>query len=686
MREIEQLAESLRSGVFGTLVQRLPAAAFVIDDQLLLLAVEGGVLKRVSFDAQKAIGRNVIEVISRLQRADLLKELLLSALGGNSVRRLLTGFGGSFDFFVEPLRSAGGEVIGAIGLAFDVTEEQKIQRALRHNEQFLNRAQRLASLGNWVYDIRKKQITMSQEMYELYGFPQGATFNRDNFLAVTHPDDRDRVRKSLVEAQRDGIPCKGLDYRILFPDGSTRWVLQQIEVICDKAGTPIEMSGTILDITERKRLEEHLRQLAHFDTTTGLANRTFLTEHLSELKLATGGPGAALLFVDLDEFKSINDTHGHASGDKLLKEAARRISACLRREDFVARSGGDEFVLVLAEGTRETATSLAARIVATCGEPYQIGDKEVFCSMSIGISVGPEDATTGEQLLRNADSALYSAKTAGRNTFRFFQASMHAEAVRRLGLENDLRRAVEREQLFLAYQPVVATDGRIVSIEALLRWRHPIEGIVPPGTFIPLAEKSDTILQLGAWVARTAAAQIRTWRRLIPDLRIGLNVSARQFDDPSFAQTLDEALAEAGLDHSAIDIEVTESLVVNARGAIETLRELRRKGARVSIDDFGTGYSSLAALRRLPIDTLKIDRSFVEPLESDPEASSIATAIVAVARAMRLDVVAEGVETKGQVEILRQLGCDRFQGFLFSRPVGEDGMVELLEQGRINVF
>jgi EAL domain-containing protein (putative c-di-GMP-specific phosphodiesterase class I) len=278
---------------------------------------------------------------------------------------------------------------------------------------------------------------------------------------------------------------------------------------------------------------------------------------------------------------------------------------------------------------------------------------------------------------------MYAAKTAGRNTFRFFTASMHADAARRLGLETDLRRAIERNQLFLAYQPVVESNGKIVAVEALVRWRHPIEGVVPPSTFIPIAEKNGTIVSLGAWVARAACMQIAQWRRLIPDLRVALNVSARQFDDMRLPEVLAEALAAADLSYDALDIEVTESLVVNASSAIETLRELRCKGARVSIDDFGTGYSSLALLRRLPTDTLKIDRSFVEHLEDDKDGNSIVAAIIAVAQAMRLDVVAEGVETPGQLEALEQLGCHRFQGYYFSRPVDEGGMTELLEQGRI---
>jgi diguanylate cyclase (GGDEF)-like protein/PAS domain S-box-containing protein len=683
--ELRSFADTLGSGVFGTLLSRLPAISFIVDDEMFLVAVEGAALQHVAIDWRNLVGRNLILALSAVQNTAQLEAMLEDALAGQAVSRSLSGFGRDYEFLIEPARGTNGRIIGALGLALDVTEQRSIRLAMRRNEATLARTQRLAQVGSWHYDVKKKHFTVSDELLAIYRFEAGSTPSREDFLSRVHPDDREDLRGRLVAAERHATSVDGAEYRLIHPDGSERWISQLIDVACDASGGPLEITGTALDITARKALEAHLRQVAHFDATTGLPNRTQFSEHLERtLAKCARKDSLALLLVDLDEFKSINDTYGHSAGDAMLHEIGRRISSCLRREDFVARSAGDEFAVLLRNGNRTSAAALAKRIVEVCAQPLSLGDQEIFGSASIGISVAPEDATAAEQLLRNAESALHAAKTAGRHTYKHFTASMHAESVRRLGLENDLRRAIERDQLFLAYQPVVGPEGAIVSVEALVRWRHPIEGIVPPSTFIPLAEKSSLIIDIGAWVAQAACAQIAPWRKLRPGLRVALNVSARQFEDPHLAEVLAAALAGAKIGHDALDIEVTETLVVSAGHAIETLRKLRGKGARVSLDDFGTGYSSLASLKRLPIDTLKIDRSFVEQLHAtDEEENSLVAAIVAVSKAMNLSTVAEGVESLAQFQVLQKLGCDNFQGFLFSRPVGEDGLTELLQQGRI---
>ena len=675
--------EAAAAAALRALLLQVPMITFVFDHDLRLLEFGGGGFPIPERDRSTIIGQTAAQIVGPILGANEFFAMLHRGLGGASERRTLPARTRWYDTIVEPVRGTDGSVLAVAGVALNVSSELEALRALRQSEANLVRASRLANLAWWHYDIEARRLTMSDLMSRMYRFGPGDRPDREAFVALMHADDRRRVRETLIAAERDGIACRGIDYRLRQEDGSYIWVLQQIEVITSADGVPKEMNGTIVDITERKLLEEHLRRLAHIDGLTGLANRSWLSERLAEaFAHDDDSTSTALLYIDVDGFKTVNDTYGHGAGDELLKEVARRITSCLRVDDFVARSGGDEFVVLMAPaGDTNAIASLAERIVATCAMPYSVENRELFTSISIGASVAPYDATDPDALLRNADSALYAAKLAGRNTFRFYMRSMHAAAARQLALESDLRRAVERGELFLEYQPIVSAEGAVDTIEALARWRHPEFGLVEPSVFIPIAEQSGSIGKIGRHLAAEACRALRSWRDVDPRLRLALNISGYQLDREGLGEMLSEALLSAGLEHNALDIEVTESVVMSdvARAA-ETLRVLKDRGARISIDDFGTGYSSLAILKRLPIDTIKIDRSFISDIETETEDLAIIASIVALASALSLDVVAEGVERTGQIDTLLQLGCRRFQGYAFSRPVPAGDVATMLRR------
>ncbi len=427
-----------------------------------------------------------------------------------------------------------------------------------------------------------------------------------------------------------------------------------------------------------RRLEAANAELQHqatHDALTGLPNRVLFMDRLGrEIAHAErDGHRFAVLLLDLDRFKLINDSLGHAAGDQLLADAARRLCGAVREVDTVARTGGDEFLLLIAD-TRDQAdlAAVATKINAALGESFRVNAAEVHTSASIGISVYPADGSDADALVAHADEAMYFAKQSGRNTYKFFNLTMSVFSQDRLDLENDLRRALSMKQFVVHYQPKSdVVSGRVSSVEALLRWRHPVRGLVSPSVFIPLAEESGLILSIGEWVLREACRQARDWQRMgLPFLRIAVNVSPVQFRQSNFLQAVRTALLDFDLEPQYLEIELTESTVMdNAEGSVEILEQLSRMGVVVSIDDFGTGYSSMSYLRRFPIDKLKIDRSFISDLTTNSADASIVKAIISLAHSLRLKVVAEGVETEEQLQRLRELGCDQYQGFFRSAAV-----------------
>jgi diguanylate cyclase (GGDEF)-like protein/PAS domain S-box-containing protein len=450
-----------------------------------------------------------------------------------------------------------------------------------------------------------------------------------------------------------------------------------VSAVRDGRGKTQHFIGLFSDISDKKALEERLHHQAHHDALTDLPNRTLLLDRLEQslARAAREGRQVALFFLDLDRFKSINDSLGHSVGDLLLKETARRLRAALRASDTVARLGGDEFTIVLQdlEGDALPELTLVARkIQDALSAPFLLQGYEVSVSASLGAAVYPRDGLSRDDLLRNADSAMYHAKARGRNNFQFYSRELNEAALERFRLEGGLRRAIERNQLSLLFQPQVAIgSGRTVGCEVLLRWKDDDLGAIPPGRFIPIAEDTGLIHSIGRWVLQAACARGRAWRAAgHPELRIAVNLSAHQFHHPQLIEDVRAILADTGLDPSALELEITEGVLLrDLERTTATLRGLSEMGLLLTIDDFGTGYSSLSYLKRFPIDRVKIDRSFVSDIGQDDDSSAIVWGIINLARGLSLEVTAEGVERPEQVEFLREYGCDAAQGFYFSRPL-----------------
>jgi diguanylate cyclase (GGDEF)-like protein/PAS domain S-box-containing protein len=675
-------------GRLELLVRQLPALMWATDREMRVTWTDGKALEGVGIERSQAVGTTVQEYFRDVCTEDALVRHHQNALAGNAVGYLHEWMGRRFNVHLEPIRAADGTVSGTLGIGIDVTGQMEIEEALRKSELSLAAAQEIAHLGNWERDFSTGATTWSDECLRILGLVPGQdTIDPTGFFDFDHPDDAEFVRRTVAES-RASLSAYSIDHRIVRRDDVVRWVHEHGEYILDEHGAPAKLIGTLLDITERKQAEERLAHLAHHDPLTDLPNRLMLDDRLAQsiAHAERNGRVAAVLFLDLDRFKDINDTLGHSTGDRLLTHVSGRLLECLRTGDTVARSGGDEFIVVLADVAQlDDVTKVANRIVDSFSRPFAIDGRELYASASIGISVFPYDGHDVDSLIRCADTAMYQAKDSGRNNFQFFTANMHAKAVARLSLEGDLRRAIERRQFVLHYQPVLnLASGRVVGAEALLRWNHPDRGLILPADFVPLAEETGLIVSIGEWVLNSACAQAQSWSERGHDpIRVMVNISARQFQERNLGDVIDRALVAADLPAELLELEITESVVMrDTEDTIRSLKSLKAKGLRLSVDDFGTGYSSLGYLKLFPIDTLKIDRSFVRDISVDAFDEAIAAAIVGLARSLHLRVIAEGVETTTQLAFLRRVGCDEMQGHLFSSAVPADEFEALLFEGR----
>jgi diguanylate cyclase (GGDEF)-like protein/PAS domain S-box-containing protein len=472
-------------------------------------------------------------------------------------------------------------------------------------------------------------------------------------------------------------------------DGTLYWELLSITPIKDIKGVTTHYIAVKLDDTERKRAEERMKQLAHYDVLTGIPNRTLFEDRLKHtVQLAgRGGFSFAIVFLDLDGFKYVNDTLGHHVGDLLLKEVAARITACVRKSDTVARMGGDEFQVILSRITEPSdAANIVRKIISEVNEPFTIGEHKSSVGVSAGISIFPSDGENTQTLIKNADMAMYKVKEQGKNDFMFYNAEMDKAIVERMNLERALKTALERGEFLLHYQPQIdIKTGRIVGCEALIRWRHPEMGLVSPVRFIPLAEEVRLIIPIGLWVLSTACAQNMAWQNAgFPPQRISVNLSMRQFQHKTIMDDIKGVLEETGMNPRYLDLEITESGVMQSvEESIRTMKEIKELGVNLSIDDFGTGYSSLVYLKRFPIDILKIDQNFIKNCVSDAADAVITSTIISMSHNLDIMVIAEGVETVEQLELLRVFGCDEVQGYIFSRPVPAEDFTKLLEEERV---
>lgn len=548
-------------------------------------------------------------------------------------------------------------------------------------------AQRIARIGSWEWQIESDHMMWSEHLFALLGLePDSVAPSLDVFLNCLHSGDRDRVATWLTDVRNDTV-TQHADYRILMPDGSERHIQHLIEVVSDTANGARILYATLQDVTEKRRTEQKIHQLAYSDSLTSLPNREAFRERLHQaLSLAQRHQRtSAILFLDLDDFKRVNDTLGHTVGDLLLQAVAQRLLTSVRDCDVVthgtvddlqhtvARLGGDEFTILLADIDRgESAATVAQRVLDALSETFHIATHEVFISPSIGVALFPQDGDDAETLLKNADVAMYAAKRSGKNLYRFFDDSLNESTIKRLKIDTLLRKALGRGELSLHYQPQMdLSSGDVVGVEALIRWHNPEFGSVSPEEFIPLAEENGQIVPIGEWVLNTACAQARRWiDEGFPLSRVAVNISVIQFVRPDFTDVVAKALAASGLAPAALELEITESLLAkDVSGAVRTLRALKDIGVQLSIDDFGTGYSSLSQLKHFPIDRLKIDRSFVRDVISDHNDAAITLAVIGMAQTMNLDVVAEGVETEAQMRFLETNRCNEVQGFHLSRPL-----------------
>jgi diguanylate cyclase (GGDEF)-like protein len=573
---------------------------------------------------------------------------------------------------------------------------------LQDNERRLSNAQRIGEMGDWEWRLEEDLVLPSEQAWRLFGHDRnGSSCSVEEFFAHVHEDDRDRLL-AACEAARTMGDGFSIEHRIRLPGGEVRHVHQQVEVAAHQGdGTPSRLAGAVHDLSRRKNTEEQIRRLAYYDPLTGLPNRLLFSE---QLNLAIGQAerrrgSAAIMFVDLDNFKRVNDTLGHKAGDELLKIASQRLSGVLRMhgptgraegepQDSIARLGGDEFIVLLADvRTASDAALVAQRLVEGLALPVTLGSNEVFVGGSIGVALYPQDGPDIDTLLMNADTAMYRAKAAGRGGFQLYDRSMNERALDHLRMEARLRRALERDEFVLHYQPRFdVVSGRIVGAEALIRWQHPERGLLPPAEFIPLVEDAGLVIPIGEWAIETVCRQAAEWlAQDVPLVPVAVNLASPHLGEASLPKRVQALLQQHGVPADCLELEVTESILMsNPEASIAVARTLSDMGVRLSIDDFGTGYSSLGYLKRLPIAALKIDASFVRDLDTDSDDELIVGAIIALAHSMKIKVVAEGVETAGQLAYLQAMRCNEYQGYLSSEAVAAPDFADLLRRDERN--
>ncbi len=692
----------------------------VVDDDPLVQGAAELALQAAGFQVAQALnGSAAIQTFATTKPDLVLLDVLMPGMDGYAtcaaLRRLpsgqhtpivfLTGCddtesihaayeAGATDFVAKPFN---GVLLGhrARYLLRASTAMKDIERSREH----LATAQHLAKVGSWEWDPVAQRLTLSEVACHIFGLPSSSFRGLlQHFLEQVSPSVGTTLAGILTLPGIATHPYHQ-DHRLTLRNGSERAVhIQARAVLAPTTGTIQTITGTVQDITERKRLEDHVHNLAYYDSLTGLPNRMLFRDRAQQAlaHAARSNALAAILFLDIDRFKFINDTFGHTAGDLLLKQIAERLTEVTRTSDSIARPageevsnavarlGGDEFTILLTNLRQaDHATVVARRILASLAAPFMLEDREVFVTGSIGIALHPSDGDTLEELLKNADTAMYQAKNEGRNNYQYYSRSMNAMAAERLTLENEIRHAFERQEFRLVYQPFVnAANGRVVGAEALVRWQHPTRGLLTPAHFLSAIEEIGLSRRLDQWVMETACRQITAWQRAgAPPMRIAVNLSNAQFQDPALLSEMTRLLQEGNVSPNLVELELTETIVMpNPEEAARLLRQLKALGVRLALDDFGTGTSSISHLRTLPFDTVKIDRSFIVDIARNSEDAAIAEAMIAMAHIRRMHVLAEGIETADQLRLLQKLGCDELQGYLLSKPVLADAMPPLLDR------
>ncbi len=687
----QALAES--EAKYRQIVETATEGIWVIDLNNQTTFVNQQMAKMLGYSVEEMLGQNLMSFMDKSGKT----------MANRYVERRHQGIAETHDFqfrrqdgttlwamlSTHPLFDSEGDYIGSLAMIADITERKRVEQALYESEQ------RLESILNSIQDVvwsasatTLETLFLNPATEKIYGYPIARFFEQKRLrFELVHADDRERVERHFQELLATG--STEMEYRFVRSDGQVRWMYARSHVVYDAQGNPLRLDGIDSDITERKEAEAQLQHNATHDSLTQLPNRLLFVDRL-EHALAQHTRHRhrqfAVIILDLDEFKVINDSLGHMSGDELLLEMARRLQTCLRSADTLARLGGDEFAILLEEvDDIKDAIKIADRIHQSLRSPFSLSHQEVFINASIGIALSTADYKQPIEILRDADTAMYRAKATGKACYAIFDRQMHALAVTRLQLETDLRRAVERQEFLLYYQPIVSLKtGRLTGFEALIRWQHPQKGLVSPAQFIPVAEETGLIVPMGEWIFLEACQQLKSWQERYSNhlpIKLSVNLSSKQLRDAYLIDKIDSILRQTGLDSRKLKVEITESLLMeNVKLATEVLLKLRDRHIEICLDDFGTGYSSLSYLHRFPVNTLKVDRSFVMRMGPNDENAEIVRAIVTLAHILGMTVIAEGVETQLQLTQLCYHGCEQGQGYFFAKPLTHQDAALLIEK------